>query len=160
MGYFDEYFEYDESSPSGLRNRVTRNSKSKAGMPSGTRNNTGHYQVMLHGVRYQVHRIIFEIFNGEIPDGFLVDHIDGNRANNNISNLRLASHRENTVNSKKKSCSNSLPKGITESTPGYFVAQVKYGETSQRRSSRNIQELCEWTKKTRNDLHGRFANHG
>lgn len=160
MEYFNNYFEYDESSPSGLRNKITRNSKSKIGMPSGTKNNTGHYQIMLHRVRYQAHRIIFEMFNGEIADGFLVDHIDGDRGNNKISNLRLASHRENTVNSKKKKGLSMLPKGITESTPGYFVAQVKYGKLYKRRSSRNLQYLYDWLKETRLAMHGSFANHG
>lgn len=160
MSIFEIYFEYDESSPSYLKNKIGRSSKAKAGMVAGTKNNTGHYQVMLHGIRYQVHRVIFQIFHGEIPDGYLVDHIDGNRGNNHIDNLRLATHRDNTVNSKKKACQKMLSKGITEATPGYYVAQVRYGELSRRRSSRDIDMLRSWVISMRNELHGQFANHG
>lgn len=35
------------------------------------------------------HRIVYEYFNGEIPDGYVVHHIDGNHNNNIPSNLQL-----------------------------------------------------------------------
>lgn len=44
----------------------------------------------------KVHRLIWMSFNKkEIPKKKEIDHIDGNRANNNIENLRLVSHLEN-----------------------------------------------------------------
>lgn len=51
-----------------------------------------------HGKTYYVHRIIWETFNGEIPEGMEIDHIDTNRSNNAISNLRLTTHRQNCNN--------------------------------------------------------------
>ena len=42
-----------------------------------------------------VHRIVWESFNGPIPDDMDVDHIDGNPQNNALSNLRLLSHQDN-----------------------------------------------------------------
>ncbi|UXM05344.1 HNH endonuclease motif protein [Salmonella phage F115] len=46
----------------------------------------------------KVHRVIWEIHNGKIPDGMEVDHIDHNKLNNNIENLRLVSKKENHKN--------------------------------------------------------------
>ena len=42
-----------------------------------------------------VHRIIWETFNGEIPDGYVIDHIDCDKLNNSLSNLQLVTQSEN-----------------------------------------------------------------
>jgi len=43
----------------------------------------------------RVHRLVYEMHAGKIKHGLQVDHIDGNRHNNNITNLRLLTHTEN-----------------------------------------------------------------
>lgn len=45
-----------------------------------------------------VHRVVWEMHNGQIPDGFEIDHIDRNRSNNKIENLRLATPQQNQRN--------------------------------------------------------------
>lgn len=40
----------------------------------------------------------WEVLNGEVPDGFELDHIDGNQLNNSLSNLRIVDHRTNMLN--------------------------------------------------------------
>jgi hypothetical protein len=47
-----------------------------------------------------VHRVIWMAFNGPIPKGLVVDHIDNNPGNNRINNLQLLSNRENVVKGK------------------------------------------------------------
>lgn len=42
-----------------------------------------------------VHRMIFLTFNGDISDDLSVDHIDGDKQNNTISNLQLLSNVDN-----------------------------------------------------------------
>jgi Mor family transcriptional regulator len=42
-----------------------------------------------------VHRLVWETFVGEIPEGYEIDHIDNNPHNNNLSNLQLLSRTEN-----------------------------------------------------------------
>ena len=46
--------------------------------------------------RYYVHRIVYEAFMGNIPKGYEINHIDENKSNNNISNLELCTHIQNT----------------------------------------------------------------
>lgn len=45
-----------------------------------------------------VHRLVWEVFNGPIPPGFVIDHIDGDSSNNKLSNLRCVTQAENLAN--------------------------------------------------------------
>lgn len=44
----------------------------------------------------RVHRIIWETYYGIIPNEMTIDHIDMNKENNSISNLRVLTREENT----------------------------------------------------------------
>jgi hypothetical protein len=60
---------------------------------------SGYYlSVTLNGKSKRIHQLVATAFLNHIPDGFetVVDHIDGNKLNNNVNNLRIVSHRENT----------------------------------------------------------------
>lgn len=41
------------------------------------------------------HRVIAECYLGSCPEGYEVDHIDGDKMNNNISNLQYLTPKEN-----------------------------------------------------------------
>lgn len=45
---------------------------------------------------YLVHRLVWESFNGPIPDGMQVNHIDEDPSNNNLDNLNLMTPEENS----------------------------------------------------------------
>lgn len=45
-------------------------------------------------LKKNMHRYVWEYYNGEIPEGFDVHHIDFDRSNNDISNLQLLSKDE------------------------------------------------------------------
>jgi hypothetical protein len=72
----------------------------------GSLNDKGYLTVKLDKVLLRVHRIIWKIINKVEPEYF-IDHIDGNRSNNIITNLRDVDHRSNNRNittvSKNKS---------------------------------------------------------
>lgn len=48
-------------------------------------------------VNVNVHRIVWTIFNGEIPEGMTVDHIDNDKSNNVITNLQLLTAEDNAI---------------------------------------------------------------
>lgn len=50
----------------------------------------------------KLHRLIAMLFYGEIKNGFVIDHIDRNKLNNIISNLRFVSTSINTHNCNKR----------------------------------------------------------
>jgi hypothetical protein len=42
-----------------------------------------------------VHRLVVEVFIGEIEEGMVVNHVDGNKLNNNADNLEICTPKEN-----------------------------------------------------------------
>jgi len=51
---------------------------------------SGHYS----NHSFPIHRAVWTYFNGELPKGYEIHHIDNNPANNNIQNLIALSERE------------------------------------------------------------------
>lgn len=60
--------------------------------------NTGYRQGTVNGQVQFAHRVIWLMVTGEVPDR--IDHINGDRQDNRLSNLRNVSHSMNLRNSK------------------------------------------------------------
>lgn len=45
-----------------------------------------------------VHRLVYETFVGEIPEGYEIDHVNAIRDDNRLSNIRVVTHKENQAN--------------------------------------------------------------
>lgn len=63
----------------------------------------GYYRVNVrYGNRIRkwhlVHILVYKTFIGEIPDNFQIDHIDRNKLNNNVDNLRIVTVSDNNKN--------------------------------------------------------------
>jgi len=68
-----------------------------AGRIAGSLHSTGHWRVTVAYRRYYAHRIAWAMTHGKWPEQ-QVDHRDGDRLNNRICNLRLATNGENQQN--------------------------------------------------------------
>lgn len=60
---------------------------------------TGYYAVSLNHRIYRVHWLYYNTFIGD-STGYVIDHKDRNKLNNDPSNLRLTTPKENTYNRK------------------------------------------------------------
>ena len=70
----------------------------------GNINNVGYVRIRLNGKSYKKHRIVGYAFLGLNINNSKqqIDHIDRNKLNNNMNNLRIVSHQENQFNKNAK----------------------------------------------------------
>ncbi|EKN5985633.1 HNH endonuclease [Yersinia enterocolitica] len=105
-----KYFIY-EPETGLLLNKISRY-KARIGTPVGVSNGKGYLQVTLSRKPYRVHRIIWEMHNGPIPEGMQIDHIDHNRVNNRLNNLRVVTNKQNNQNRTRPSNNTSGTIGV------------------------------------------------
>lgn len=71
----------------------------RGGILRQVRRQDGYMQVRLHirnvPTTRKVHRLVAAAFIGPCPEGLEVRHLDGDPANNHVSNLRYGTHSEN-----------------------------------------------------------------
>lgn len=82
----------------------------KKGQEATAKHNAGYLCVGFRGEVYLAHRVVFLLANGWCPK--MVDHIDGNKRNNDPSNLRPACKSLNGLNRRKKSKNSSGRLGV------------------------------------------------
>lgn len=102
------------------------NSLVPAGSLAGSLREDGYIGIFINGKYFFAHRIIWEMFNQEIPASMVIDHIDGIRNNNRIENLRVCTFQQNHFNRGKQSNNKSGFKGVSwHKQKQKWVAQIK-----------------------------------
>lgn len=86
---------------------------------------SGRITIGLLGKRWLAHRLIFIYHNGFMPD--FIDHIDQNKSNNRIENLRPANKSENASNRGRTKSNTSGFKGVW-----WKKSSRKWGATIQK----------------------------
>lgn len=92
--------------------KVNRQGNAKAGMIAGWRHKAGYIAIRVDGHEYLGHRLAWAMHHGSISEDTQIDHINGDRSDNRICNLRAASHAENCWNSKARKHNKSGIKGV------------------------------------------------
>lgn len=128
---------------------------------SDPRNIKSEYQTtMFKGKLYKTHRLIFMYHHGYIPEQ--VDHIDGNKHNNKIENLRPATQSKNSMNIKLRSDNTSGSKNVywEGDRKKWRVIVHKQGRSvySKRFDDKELADLV--AIMAREKYHKEFANHG
>ena len=148
-------FEYRDGHLYWKKKKYVRKPKS----PVGRLNKGGYRNVTLNYKCYYAHRITFLMHHGYLPK--FVDHIDGNKDNNKIENLRAATQSENLHNSKRNKRSTTGHKGVKWSKQKQkFIGIVRSNYKEYYAGAYNtIEEAAKATIELRNKLHGAFAKH-
>lgn len=131
---FNSSFSYSEDSPTGLVWNKTvyccnppHILKNIGDIAGGIDKHDNYSRVYLNGKSYLAHRIIWILHNSRISDDCEIDHIDGNRTNNLINNLREIPRVINSRNHKMKKNNSTGVTGVSIKDNGcgnlYFVAR-------------------------------------
>jgi hypothetical protein len=122
----------------------------------------GYGSIRIGNTLYLSHRVAWFMQYGEDPGDMQVDHINENKLDNRIANLRLATNAENMKNVTAYTTNSSGYKGVSwmksyGKWEGYVCYQYKkYGAGFFD----DLEEAAAAVAKLRNQLHGTFANHG
>jgi len=132
----------------------------KAGAQAGYINDKGYVIVRLKYINHGEHRLIFLLKNGWMPK--IVDHINGDRSDNRIENLRAATLAQNSANKKKSTRNTSGHKNISwnAQTQAWRVTMQINGVNVFIGNFRDIEMAKLIASEYRDKLHKEFANHG
>ena len=70
-------------------------SKYKKGFLKHSIDHDGYHRVDIHGKHIKVHKLVYLVWNGDIPINMQINHYDDNKDNNNYLNLYLGNQEEN-----------------------------------------------------------------
>jgi hypothetical protein len=105
--------------------RLSNSNVSPAGSLAGRSvNSDGYRQIVINRRFYKAHRLAWFYVHGVWPDQ--IDHINGDRTDNRLCNLRNVTSLLNTHNQRKPHCNNrSGFLGVSKRADGRFQAEIR-----------------------------------
>lgn len=94
-----------------------------AGKIAGS-NRAGYLVIKLNGFGYMAHRIAWLYVYGAMPAG-RINHADGDKLNNRLANIRIATPAQNCANAARKA-GKQTPKGVRKLPSGRYQARIKH----------------------------------
>lgn len=139
-----ERYEYAEGK---LFYRYRASQRCRAGDVVGSLNSEGYVVTMIKGTQYSVHGLIWKWHHGTDPS--MIDHINRDRSDNRIENLREVTNRKNQWNRGRK-----LPTCVYKHQGKYVVRCTLPGRSS---TYIGIRETVEEAVRLRDEA---LANYG
>lgn len=105
----------------------------RVGQVAGNVGNRGYIQIRVNGNLYQAHRLVWLYVYGYFPEGDkpFIDHINRNRVDNRIENLRACTNTENIRNTAGYAGSKTHSKGVEKLPSGRFRSRIKNPSTKK-----------------------------
>lgn len=112
--------------------------------------------------RFLVHRLVWETFNGPIPEGYEINHNDENTFNNHLDNLSLMNHLENMrYGSRTERAANNRSRVIIQyNLDGAEIKRWKSAKEIEQITGwcrGNISSCCHGARKTANGYIWKYA---
>jgi len=149
----NEYLTYNQAIGE-FRWRKSPNRRIAVGKIAGVRlNSDGYKEIQLKGTLYKAHRLAWLMCTGNMPDQ--IDHMNCDRSDNRLINLRSVSSKENThnqVNAHKNSSTGVL--GVVPRPSGRYAAEIRVnGKKNYIGTFNTIDEASAAYRKAKIELH-------
>lgn len=125
--------------------------------PAGSIHKTGYRHITWQGKPQKAHRLIFMLHHGYMPQE--VDHINGDRADNRIENLRAANRSENQCNRGALANNTSGYPNVSwhKKSKAWLVRVMKNGKTKVNIYVKDLELAGLVALEARSLYHGKFA---
>ena len=152
-----ELFDYDNGC---LYWKVSPARRVKVGDRFGSYEPNGYRRGSIHSKYYREHRLIWLWHGLELPEGMQIDHINHNRSDNRIDNLRMVTNQENARNKKHRPNSkNREHLGVRQLESGRYCAEIAGSLFYDYLGSFDTLEEAIEARKTAEVKHGYHPNH-
>lgn len=138
--------------------KINKKGPAKVGMVAGAAHGKGYTTIRINGQDYLAHRLAWMIFHGSLREEEQIDHINLDRKDNRISNLRKATNEENCRNTKTRSHNISGLKGAhLDKRNGKYRARITInGKQEWLGYFKTAEEAHAAYKKKAEEMHGQF----
>lgn len=139
-----ELFEYRDGN---LYWKVRLKTNMPIGSRAGTVNSQGYRHIIIDKTRYLEHRLIWIWHNGNASTDLVIDHIDRNKTNNRIENLRIITNSQNLHNRNNSNVSLLNGKSHWKNYMGRVIIDGKL----MRKSFHTESEAKTWVENLKNN---------
>lgn len=155
----NKYFTYEEETGK-LIWKVNKGKRGRIGNIAGCTNAQGYRRIRLDGKCYREHRLVFLLHHGYLPE--MLDHINNDRSDNRIENLRAVTASQNAHNRSINSKTTSGVKGVTwDKVNKCWIARITTNRKRKHIGNFNTLKAAEEAIAiAREALHGEYTNHG
>jgi hypothetical protein len=125
--------------------------------PAGSIHKTGYRHITWMGKIHKAHRLIFMLHHGYLPPE--VDHINGDRQDNRIENLRTANRSENQCNRPALASNTSGHPGVSwhKKSKAWCVRVMKNGKIVVQQYFKDLELAGLFAAEARSLYHGAYA---
>ena len=158
MEYLKEYLIYDPDNGKFFWKKESLNKARKVGEEAGSYAGNGYSIICVENKRFSGHRLAWYFYYGEWPD-FHIDHMDGDKQNNKINNLRKSNPSVNMKNRGLNKNNTTGYSGIQKSRNKWRVRVRIDGKLLNFGTYDNIEDAV----RVRNEVYieyGFHPNHG
>ena len=112
LGYVQEHLRYDPNTGLFWWKKQNKSGRSLFNPAGYLHTQSNYWMLYIDGQKYRAHRIAWLLYYKQDPGRFQIDHIDRDRRNNKIDNLRLVTPQQNHFNKGTPSNSTSGVTGV------------------------------------------------